>query len=114
MRRVLALALAAWAGAATAQVQTDADGLREIAARLLVQGDAERAEELALALLARDEDDVGGAGDRQQLGGPLDDSQRQRPAGGDSAVGPSGQAPLGPAGSGSGSGLGPRRRRITR
>ena len=59
MRRILALALFAWAGAAEAQVQTDADGLREIAARLLVQGEAAQAEELALALLARDPDDVG-------------------------------------------------------
>ncbi len=43
MRRLLALALAVWAGAASAQVQTDPDGLREIGARLLLQGEAARA-----------------------------------------------------------------------
>ena len=58
MTRVLALALAVWAGAAQAQVQTDAAGLREIAGRLLMQGEAERAGELAQALLARDADDL--------------------------------------------------------
>ena len=58
MRRLLALALAVWAGAASAQVQTDPDGLREIGARLLLQGEAARAAELALALLARDPDDL--------------------------------------------------------
>ena len=42
VRRLLALVLAAWAGAASAQVQTDAEGLREIGARLLVQGEAAR------------------------------------------------------------------------
>ncbi len=55
---LLALALAWGAGAAPAQVATDAPGLREIAARLLAGGEAARARELALALLARDEGDV--------------------------------------------------------
>jgi hypothetical protein len=55
--RALVLALALWAGAAEAQVQTDPAGLREIAVRLLVQGEAGRSAELARALLARDPDD---------------------------------------------------------
>ncbi len=55
---LLALALAWGAGAAPAQVATDAPGLREIAARLLASGEAERARALALALLARDGGDV--------------------------------------------------------
>jgi hypothetical protein len=55
--RALALALVLWAGAAEAQVMTDAAGLREIAARLLAQGDAEQSADMARALLARNPDD---------------------------------------------------------
>lgn len=57
-RALLALALLGWAGAAGAQVATDAPGLREIAARLLAGGEAGRAREMALALLARDQGDL--------------------------------------------------------
>jgi hypothetical protein len=62
MRRGLLAALLAiglaWGAGASAQVATDAPGLREIAARLLAAGEAERARGLALALLARDGADV--------------------------------------------------------
>ncbi len=58
MRSILPLLLALWAGVAEAQIRTDAPGLLEIAGRLLAQGEAERAGELAQALLARDPDDL--------------------------------------------------------
>jgi hypothetical protein len=59
MRRALAAALLAlWAGAAPAQIVTDAAGLREIAGGLIAAGEAEAARDLAQALLARDPGDV--------------------------------------------------------
>lgn len=57
---LLALALAAWAGTASAQVQTDAAGMRELALRLILAGEPERAAELAQALIARDPRDLDG------------------------------------------------------
>lgn len=61
MRRLAALLLALLlALPAAAQVRTDAAGLRELAARLLDQGDAAEARDLARALVARDARDVAG------------------------------------------------------
>ena len=98
------------AGVETAQLLGDQAPLpdQERGRRAGMERDLEALADLGIELVPfpagepGDEDDVGRARDRQQLGGPLDGSERERAGGGEAAVGAPAQAPLfEPAGSGS-------------